>query len=93
MPLPDNTFPMMTGVGPFGPLEMGGMFSVLKVRADQKPGDYSDPGPYRQPPGTQAREWTGNTTPGLNPGAALRASGPAAPANASAHKPSGHGHH
>ena len=27
MPLPDNTLPMMTGQGPFGPLEMGGMFT------------------------------------------------------------------
>ncbi|HEX6319809.1 MAG TPA: copper oxidase, partial [Burkholderiales bacterium] len=31
MPLPDNTLPMMTGAGPFGPIEMGGMFSVVKV--------------------------------------------------------------
>ena len=59
MPLPDNTFPMMTGAGPYGPVEMGGMFSMLKVRKDQKPGDYSDPGWYKQPPGTQAFEWTG----------------------------------
>ena len=28
MPLPDNTAPMMTGTGQYGPLEMGGMFSV-----------------------------------------------------------------
>ncbi|MEY8876867.1 MAG: multicopper oxidase family protein [Leptothrix sp. (in: b-proteobacteria)] len=60
MPLPDNTVPMMTGSGPFGSVEMGGMFSVLKVRADQKPGDYSDPGWYAHPPGTQAFEWTGS---------------------------------
>ena len=26
MPLPDNTLPMMTGFGQFGPIEMGGMF-------------------------------------------------------------------
>ena len=32
MPLPDNTLPMMTGHGPFGPIEMGGMFTVVKVR-------------------------------------------------------------
>jgi manganese oxidase len=25
MPLPPNTLPMMTGTGPFGPVEMGGM--------------------------------------------------------------------
>lgn len=31
----DNTIPMMTGEGPFGSVEMGGMFSVLKVRRDQ----------------------------------------------------------
>jgi hypothetical protein len=59
MPLPDNTLPMMTGQGPFGPLEMGGMFTVVKVRAEQKPGDYTDPGWYRHPAGTQAYEWTG----------------------------------
>ena len=34
MPLPDNTLPMMTGQGPYGALEMGGMFTTLKVRAD-----------------------------------------------------------
>ena len=59
MPLPDNTLPMMTGTGPFGPLEMGGMFTTLKVRKNQNTGDYSDPGNYAQPPGTQAFEWTG----------------------------------
>lgn len=59
MPLPDNTLPMMTGQGPYGAVEMGGMFSVLKVRRNQKPGDYKDPGWYRQPPGTQAFEWDG----------------------------------
>jgi hypothetical protein len=30
--LPGNTLPMMTGFGQFGPLEMGGMFTVVKVR-------------------------------------------------------------
>ena len=59
MPLPDNTVPMMTGDGPFGSVEMGGMFTMLKVRADQPAGDYSDPGWYQQPQGTQAFEWTG----------------------------------
>ena len=59
MPLPDNTVPMMTGDGPYGSVEMGGMFSVVKVRKDQKPGDYKDPGWYQQPPGTQAFEWNG----------------------------------
>jgi hypothetical protein len=50
---------MMTGDGPFGSVEMGGMFSMLKVRRDQKPGDYGDPGWFKQPTGTQAFEWTG----------------------------------
>ncbi len=59
MALPDNTLPMMTGWGPFGPIEMGGMFTVLKVRDDQPPDDYSDPGWYKHPPGTVAYEWTG----------------------------------
>ncbi|GKX33199.1 MAG: copper oxidase [Rhizobiaceae bacterium MnEN-MB40S] len=59
MPLPDNTIPMMTGWGPFGPLEMGGMFSVVKVREGLSANDYSDPGWYENPPGTQAWEWTG----------------------------------
>jgi len=59
MPLPDNTLPMMTGTGPYGPIEMGGMFTTLKVRKTQKPGDYSDPGWFMQPPGTQSFEWTG----------------------------------
>ncbi|WP_148716610.1 multicopper oxidase family protein [Chitinolyticbacter meiyuanensis] len=54
MPLPPNTLPMMTGEGPFGPIEMGGMFTTLKVRNDLAPGDYRDPGWYEHPPGTVA---------------------------------------
>lgn len=60
MPLPDNTVPMMSGDGPFGSVEMGGMFSMLKVRRDQPPGDYKDPGWYPHPQGTVAYEWTGS---------------------------------
>ena len=59
MPLPDNTARMMSGEGPFGSVEMGGMFSMVKVRKDQKPGDYKDPGWYKHPAGTVAYEWTG----------------------------------
>jgi hypothetical protein len=59
MPVPENTLPMMTGDGPFGGVEMGGMFTVLKVRHDQKRGDYTDPGWYKHPAGTLAYEWTG----------------------------------
>jgi hypothetical protein len=60
MPLPDNTLPMMTGQGPFGAVGMGGMFSVLKVRRDLPAGSTKDPGWFRHPPGTVAREWTGD---------------------------------
>jgi FtsP/CotA-like multicopper oxidase with cupredoxin domain len=56
MPLPDNTLPMMTGFGQFGPIEMGGMFTVVKVREGLARGDYSDPGWYKNPEGTVAYE-------------------------------------
>ncbi len=59
MEIPANTVPMMTGWGPHGPIEMGGMFSVVKVREGIAPDDYSDPGWYENPPGTEAYEWTG----------------------------------
>jgi hypothetical protein len=35
------------------------MFTVLKVRADQKRGDFSDPGWYPHPKGEVAYEFTG----------------------------------
>ncbi len=54
MPLPDNTLPMMTGAGPFGPLEMGGIVSVIKVREGIDAKDYKDPGWYGHPAGTVA---------------------------------------
>ena len=60
MEIPNNTAPMMTGEGPFGGVEMGGMFSVVKVRKDQKPGDYSNPGWYKHPEGTVAFEVNGS---------------------------------
>jgi manganese oxidase len=92
MPLPDNTLPMMTGTGPFGAMEMGGMFSVVKVRDDQPRGSYKDPGWYRHPAGSVAREFTG----------AVQLPTRAAPAKADAkadrktlivRKPSAHGSH
>lgn len=60
MPLPENTLPMMTGTGQFGSIEMGGMFTVVKVRKNQKPNDYTDPGWYQYPKGTVAHEWQGS---------------------------------
>jgi FtsP/CotA-like multicopper oxidase with cupredoxin domain len=56
MPGPANTMPMMTGTGPHGNLEMGGMFTVIKVRDGLRPGDYSDPGWYPAPAGTVAQK-------------------------------------
>lgn len=50
MPLPKNTIPMMTGKGPFGNIEMGGMFTVLKIRKGIT--SYDDPGWYQHPEGT-----------------------------------------
>ena len=54
MARPKNTLPMMAGQGPFGPIEMGGMFTVLKVRATLD--SYADPGWYTYPPGSVARK-------------------------------------
>jgi len=88
MPLPENTLPMMTGQGPFGSLEMGGMFTVVKVRPDLAAGDYRDPGWYAHPKGSAAYEWTG----------APPATTSAAPAKGEAvelraRKPGDHSHH
>ena len=56
MPMPDNTLPMMTGFAQFGPVEMGGMFTVVKVREGLAADDYKDPGWYKHPAGTVAFE-------------------------------------
>ncbi|SER14419.1 Multicopper oxidase [Solimonas aquatica] len=55
LPGPDNTLPMASGEGPYGPLEMGGMFTVVKVRENLARGDYRDPGWYRSRPAETAR--------------------------------------
>ena len=54
MPLPKNTGPMMTGTGQFGPIEMGSMFTVLKVR-DDLPASGEAPDWYRHPEGSVSR--------------------------------------
>jgi FtsP/CotA-like multicopper oxidase with cupredoxin domain len=51
---PRNTLPMMTGEGQFGSVDMGGMFTVVKVREGIT--SYADPGFYKHPPGTVARK-------------------------------------
>jgi hypothetical protein len=53
MPGVQNTLPMMAGDGPYGPIEMGGMFTVIKVREGID--NYADPGWYEQPEGTRVR--------------------------------------
>ena len=89
MPLPDNTLPMMTGDGPYGSLEMGGMFSVVKVRDDVRAGDYRDPGWFEHPAGTVPSEYTAE-----DDGAAPRAAQPKADDKTlQVHKPTGHEGH
>jgi hypothetical protein len=50
---------MMTGFGQFGPIEMGGMFTIMKIREGLVSNDYRDPGPYKNLPGTVAYEVRG----------------------------------
>jgi FtsP/CotA-like multicopper oxidase with cupredoxin domain len=93
MPLPDNTLPMMTGFAQFGPVEMGGMFSVVKVREGLASHDYKDPGWFQHPPGTVAYEYKGPA-----PAATNSKSPPAGDAKFNVTDPrkkggSGHGHH
>ena len=61
MELPENTLPMMTGTGPFGPIEMGGMFTIVKVRDGIE--SYADPGWYEHPGGTVARRVDADAVP------------------------------
>ena len=66
MPVPRNSIPMLGGDGPFGKIDMGGMFTIVKVRDDM---DYArDPGWYQQPKGTSAwRVDSMSTTPAQPP--------------------------
>ena len=50
---PRNTLPMAGGDGPFGPIGMGGMFTILKIRESLRSYD-EDPGWYDHPAGTVA---------------------------------------
>jgi hypothetical protein len=87
MPLPDNTLPMMSGAGPFGAMEMGGMFTALKVRDGQKSGDYADPGWFKHPAGTVAWEWKGDL-----PEPSRAPAPPADAGTARVQKPAAHNH-
>lgn len=54
MPTPANSIPMLGAPGPFGHIDMGGMFTLLKVRNELK--GYADPGWYSHPKGTVAEQ-------------------------------------
>lgn len=56
MPVPDNSIPMRGGPGAFGNIDMGGMFTLLKVRPNLT--SYEDPGWFQNPAGTVARTAT-----------------------------------
>jgi hypothetical protein len=45
---------LMGGTGSFGTVDMGGMFTVLKVRDHLEANDYNDPGWYDNPKGAVA---------------------------------------
>jgi hypothetical protein len=53
---PDNTLPMASP-GPYDPIDMGGMFTVIKVRDGLT--SFEDPGWYDQPEGTSAWKVSG----------------------------------
>ena len=73
MPLPENTLPMMTGKSQFGAIDMGGMFTVLKVRDNVAKNSNADPGHYQHPKGTVAYELLDNAA---LPAAAKQSSAP-----------------
>jgi hypothetical protein len=52
MAAPPNSIPMLGGKGQFGAIDMGGMFTLIKVR--EKLTGYDDPGDYKFPPGSVA---------------------------------------
>jgi manganese oxidase len=56
MELPANSISMVGGKGPFGMIDMGGMFTILKVRKQLAGG--GDPGWYEHPAGSVAVEAT-----------------------------------
>jgi manganese oxidase len=52
MPIPPNSLPMRGGPGPFASIDMGGMFTILKVRDNPESADAT--GWYNHPGGTVA---------------------------------------
>ena len=62
---PPNSIPMRGGAGPQGFIDMGGMFTILKVRENLK--DYADPGWYEHPAGTMPSQATAEELASLGP--------------------------
>ena len=89
MPLPENTLPMMTGKAQFGAVEMGGMFTTVKVREGLARNDYKDPGYFKHPKGTVAREVANDIPPVERSEMTVPESG----LELNVRKPSGHGGH
>jgi FtsP/CotA-like multicopper oxidase with cupredoxin domain len=54
MATPENSIAMKGRDGPYGTIDMGGMFTVLKVRENLT--SYADPGWYQPPAGTVAQK-------------------------------------
>jgi manganese oxidase len=52
MPVPSNSIPMLGAQGKHDYIDMGGMFTIVKVRENLT--NYDDPGWYENPPGTLA---------------------------------------
>ena len=52
MPVPRNSIPMVGAPGKHDYIDMGGMFTIVKVRENLT--SYDDPGWYENPPGTLA---------------------------------------
>jgi hypothetical protein len=83
MPMPKNSIAMMGGMGPFGTITMGGMFSIFKVRENLT--NYDAPGEYVHPKGTVASSASRDD---------LQRDGIDAPSNGSKGSPGGgHGGH
>lgn len=89
MPLPENTLPMMSGKGQFGAVEMGGMFTTVKVREGLARNDYKDPGYFKHPKGTVAREVMNDLPPVERSGMTVPEGG----MEMSVRKPTGHAGH
>ena len=89
MPLPENTLPMMTGKAQFGGVEMGGMFTTVKVRDGLAKNDYKDPGYFKHPKGTVAHEVAND----LPPVERSDVKTPEAGIELNVRKPSGHAGH